>query len=32
MMNWYSIVHMVTVDLFLICIAITGLITIEWGN
>jgi hypothetical protein len=32
MVNWYGIVHMITVDLFLICIAITGLITIEWGN
>lgn len=31
-LNWFSIVHMITVDLFLICIDITGLVSIEWGN
>lgn len=32
MMTWYCIVWMITVDLFLICIDITGLFTLEWGN
>jgi len=32
MMNWYGIVHMITVDLFLICISITGLVQSEWGT
>lgn len=30
--SWYSIVTMIVIDLFLICIDITGLISIEWGN
>lgn len=32
MQTWYSIVHMITVDLFLICIDVTGIINGEWGN
>lgn len=32
LVNWYGIVTMITVDLFLICIDITGLVNIEWGN
>lgn len=32
LVNWYNIVTMITVDFFLICIDITGLIYIEWGN
>jgi hypothetical protein len=32
LVNWYGIVTMITVDLFLICIDITGIMYIEWGN
>lgn len=30
--NWFGIVAMVTIDLLLICVGITGLLHIEWGN
>jgi Na+/H+ antiporter NhaB len=32
MMMWFCIAHFITIDLFLICIDISGLTMIEWGN
>lgn len=32
MMMWFCIAHFITIDLFLICIDVTGLMHIEWGN
>jgi hypothetical protein len=32
MMMWFCIAHFITIDLFLICIDISGLSVIEWGN
>lgn len=29
---YYTLINMVFVDLFLICIAVPGLIEIDWGN
>lgn len=32
MMMWFCIAHFITIDLFLICIDVTGLLHLEWGN
>lgn len=32
MMMWFCVAHFITVDLFTICIDITAIINMDWGN